>query len=385
MSRTSTATILLSVTTICILTHALAASGTLIDVIVDDQDPSISYSPEWHIGQTCTVCTARVDASQVYNGTWSDDTYLKQGSNTPQNATFKFNGSAIFVFGAQLQLSGKSSADVLFFVDDQMVSTYTFTPSGPQDVATYGQLLFSQDNLKEAPHTLTLQNGRVGGAPSLVLFDYLVYTTDTSNMGGMYANATTGESFPAKSLSQKLTCDHCSVNTTATASTAPRAATHAASRLDIGARIAAICLGSVFFLALLVIAGMARMIRRQRHTGGRSDSIQADVPLLPTPMSTWNSGSGDHTAVTAQPFPPTPFLLPPPNVPPQEPSASSYNALYRQGKPTTWVLASAQNMPAGHRIEQGQARSELPAEESGSVVSRRSAPPAYQSVSGDMM
>lgn len=193
MPWTAKTAALFSVTAICVLSHAFSAFGTLITVIVDDQDPSISYTSKWNIGQTCTVCDAGIDKSQIYNGTWSDNTYLSD--DNPQNATFKFNGtnsanfwpshpdrlptgSAIFVYGAQEQLLGKNSADVLFYIDEQLASTYTFTPSGTEDVAKYGQLLFSQENLGEAPHTLVLQNGRVGGAQSLVLGCFTVAFLD---------------------------------------------------------------------------------------------------------------------------------------------------------------------------------------------------------------
>lgn len=41
----------------------------------------------------------------------------------------------------------------------------------------YNVLLFSVDNLTHASRHLVFENGYIGGPTSLLLFDYLVYTT----------------------------------------------------------------------------------------------------------------------------------------------------------------------------------------------------------------
>lgn len=172
---------------------------------------------------------------------------------------------------------------------------------------------------------------------------------------------------------------------TVTATALPDANTRAGDRSNSSARIAAIILGAVLFVAFLVIAGMARTIRRQR-AGIVFDPAQADTPFLPKPLSIWGGGTADHAAVPSQPYTPTPFPPSARSVPPQEASAISYNSMHlQQGQPPSWVLSSAQSMPADYSAGQGQAMSELSVGGGGSVVGGKSAPPAYQSVSGDMM
>lgn len=69
-----------------------------------------------------------------------------------------------------------SDADILFYMDGTDRGHYTFSAMGPQNAYTYSQLLFSADNLDEIPHTLMIQNGRIGGELSLMLLDAIVYT-----------------------------------------------------------------------------------------------------------------------------------------------------------------------------------------------------------------
>lgn len=51
----------------------------LVNVTVDDSDPSVLYSPvgAWtarSATENCTECTAQPDPSEMYNGTWHDGT-----------------------------------------------------------------------------------------------------------------------------------------------------------------------------------------------------------------------------------------------------------------------------------------------------------------------
>ena len=72
--------------------------------------------------------------------------------------------------------------DMTFFLDGQIVGTLLSadrnpsTPDG-QPIYTYDSLLFSATSLPNGLHTVALQNGQDGGTPSLILLDYLVYST----------------------------------------------------------------------------------------------------------------------------------------------------------------------------------------------------------------
>ncbi|GJE89298.1 hypothetical protein PsYK624_053950 [Phanerochaete sordida] len=153
----------------------------------------VSYVPPWSKGQTCTGCEAQPDPKQAFAGTWSDITYDPSiaARATPQNATFDFTGSAIYVFGIQslsttLPVSG---ADILFSIDGEVKGGYKFTPTQENDGYTYNQLLFSIEDLDESSHALQIQNGQFGGGISLVLLDYIVYSTDDGTGGATRSNA----------------------------------------------------------------------------------------------------------------------------------------------------------------------------------------------------
>ena len=70
-----------------------------------------------------------------------------------------------------------SNSQLLFHLDGVNINNYTFQANGPADTYQYNQLLFFNGSLEQGPHTLTIQNGYVGGGLSLLLLDYLVYTT----------------------------------------------------------------------------------------------------------------------------------------------------------------------------------------------------------------
>lgn len=86
-------------------------------------------------------------------------------------------GSAIYVFGILSNaINGPSgNADQLFFVDGQHAGTFTHTPTGDNSFV-YNASLFSM-NLQDGQHTLSIQNGQPSDLSSLILLDYLVYTT----------------------------------------------------------------------------------------------------------------------------------------------------------------------------------------------------------------
>lgn len=72
--------------------------------------------------------------------------------------------------------STPSTADVFFFIDEKLYGTYTYTPGGTSNF-TYDVLLFSVDSIPPKIHALRIENGRQNGGVSLLLLDYLVYTT----------------------------------------------------------------------------------------------------------------------------------------------------------------------------------------------------------------
>ncbi|GJE89324.1 hypothetical protein PsYK624_054230 [Phanerochaete sordida] len=245
-----------------------------VSVLVDDQDPGVLYqgSPAtpWNIGQTCVACSATIDPKQTYDGTWSDATFRDDG-DVPQSATYNFTGTAIFVYGVQVQLSTRRPADVLFSIDGVMQAPYTFQPSSQNDTFKYNQPLFAKQDLSNSPHTLVLQNGRVGGGPSLVLVDYLVYMSNMSSSSDPITNGS------ATSISTvTVTFTPTSLASGPVPSGLPGTENRAPSGLSGSALIAVICLAGGLGATLISIAvwKLHRQLRKTAHDGGsKSDSL----------------------------------------------------------------------------------------------------------------
>ena len=65
---------LLSFTTFSLCTYV---NITIDDSLGDESNGNmITYSNGWNVGQACVGCTAKPDASQAFEHTWHDGTYL---------------------------------------------------------------------------------------------------------------------------------------------------------------------------------------------------------------------------------------------------------------------------------------------------------------------
>lgn len=87
-------------------------------------------------------------------------------------------GSAIYVFGILSHdvRDPVSDADISFFIEDELVGSFVFTPTG-EDAYYYDVILYANDSLAHTDHILLLRNGCFGGNISLILLDYVVYST----------------------------------------------------------------------------------------------------------------------------------------------------------------------------------------------------------------
>ena len=68
------------------------------------------------------------------------------------------------------------TTEVSIYIDGQLYGSYSHTPTGAGGLV-YHVLLYGSDSIPNGKHSFALQNGHAGGTPSLVLFDYLQYTT----------------------------------------------------------------------------------------------------------------------------------------------------------------------------------------------------------------
>ena len=187
-----------------VFTNAILAIARLVNTTVDDHDPSIQYAPvenHWlSLDQDCSTCATAPDPSQVYNRTWHDATYNFSNplQSAPQSLVFRFNGwflssvyvlrlltsdrqgSAIYAYGV-LSSRADQSTHLLFYLDNEPAGNFTYTgpDTDPSGVSyTYDALFYSNTSLRLGEHAFELQNGEGdGGATSLILFDYLIYTS----------------------------------------------------------------------------------------------------------------------------------------------------------------------------------------------------------------
>lgn len=86
-------------------------------------------------------------------------------------------GSAIYVYGILPSSTNPiTNVDILFYIDDEQAGAFQ-SATTYKNAYSYNFPLYSNDSLSYATHTFRLQNGRVGGDLSVVLLDYIVYST----------------------------------------------------------------------------------------------------------------------------------------------------------------------------------------------------------------
>jgi hypothetical protein len=68
--------------------------------------------------------------------------------------------------------SGES--DMIFFIDGVQAGTFNHTPTGTSGFL-FNNNVFSSQQLPLQNHTITIQNGNIGGGTSLVILDFITY------------------------------------------------------------------------------------------------------------------------------------------------------------------------------------------------------------------
>ena len=65
--------------------------------------------------------------------------------------------------------------DYVFSIDGNQVGTFTRTVPGTSGYV-YNVAVYSNGGLTYGSHTITIQNGRIGGEASVMLIDRIIYT-----------------------------------------------------------------------------------------------------------------------------------------------------------------------------------------------------------------
>ncbi|PSS37782.1 hypothetical protein PHLCEN_2v383 [Hermanssonia centrifuga] len=213
MARYSTTALLSLILAVVFLADLVVA--TLVNITVDDSDTqAITYIPttaHWarassSPNQPCNSCLEH--PTNASGQTWHEATYnsINPLQNIAQTATFIFDGSAIYVFGIISHNHNNTvrDMDIFFYIDDHMVGNFKDSPPANPDggiVYDYNVVLYANPSISQpGSHNFTLQNGQPDGSSSLILFDYIIYTSDVADQTISNAQALTQTSVSTSPL-----------------------------------------------------------------------------------------------------------------------------------------------------------------------------------------
>ncbi|KAF9448665.1 hypothetical protein P691DRAFT_32509 [Macrolepiota fuliginosa MF-IS2] len=91
-------------------------------------------------------------------------------------------GTAIYVYTilANTKTSPTGDSDMTFYLDGDVVGTFVKNAPGTPGFI-YNVCVYANDSLPSGEHFLQIQNGHTDGNKTLLLLDYLVYSTDDNS------------------------------------------------------------------------------------------------------------------------------------------------------------------------------------------------------------
>ena len=263
----------------------------LVNRTIDDRygDPekniNVQYSPPsgWADGEDCLKCginSAIVNTSMVFNGTWHDATARIGGGTAARMISVEFNGSAVYVFNlvANTVKGGSTTTftNLTFHLDGELVGNFTHSPISSAPIIEYDVTVYSNSSLEHTQHTLDIMSAS-DTADSLILFDYIVYTTDEDDIRtGGNASALPSTKPPSNAM-------HTSP---ATASPAPPSSSRRSSKVGIiaGSAVTALAIMATAVLVLLFMRyRKAARLRRREEVDGLSSP--PPTPASPRPRT----------------------------------------------------------------------------------------------------
>ncbi|THH03760.1 hypothetical protein EW145_g6032 [Phellinidium pouzarii] len=169
----------------------LVLGGGLINVTVDDQfgDSQTGALPEflpsdgWAQGNICSGCGVQPDPSQAFHGTWHDTT-LNLGEAGQRTFNVNFTGTAVYTFFIIPDTVTKPGLTILanmtITLDGEQAAIFVHVPDNTTGFL-YNSPGYVNENLANTSHQLSISaNAQVSS--SLILFDYLIYTTTDTNL-----------------------------------------------------------------------------------------------------------------------------------------------------------------------------------------------------------
>ncbi|KAF8828496.1 hypothetical protein HHX47_DHR3000036 [Lentinula edodes] len=178
------------------LIFSLLAMAAPTNTTFDDTDSSFTWQSGW-IAAPCDYCSALLNQSLTYDGTWHDG-----GARTGLTGTFEFNGTAVYLFGVTSQ---NDTGTIEFTLDGNNATTYNPpviaaddpTVGTPEADHTYNSLFFVATGLANGSHQLGFTAVLAYNTSQTVLIDYAVVTTDDSTSSGSSSASGSGTSASA--------------------------------------------------------------------------------------------------------------------------------------------------------------------------------------------
>ena len=166
--------------------HMAFAALRIINRTIDDTYgdeitgivPSYSNGSVWNQGNTCMGCHVNrtiVDVEEAYDQTWKDSTY--HVGDLEHVISMSFTGTAVYAFTllANKIIWTTTFTNVTFHIDGEDSGIFTHWPDNTTNIL-YNVSMFSRTGLPNKAHQFEIRMG--GETDSLLLFDYVVYTSE---------------------------------------------------------------------------------------------------------------------------------------------------------------------------------------------------------------
>ncbi|KAI1790960.1 hypothetical protein LXA43DRAFT_457302 [Ganoderma leucocontextum] len=166
----------------CQLVLVLLARGGAAspqNITIDDADDSIQYSGNWKTTCPPSLKYACPDLNKTYNKTlhwvWPPAT-----AHSHDTITVRFTGTGVYVYNVLANslfhgfaISEVTQANITFTIDGSLVGKYGQSEDSAGGGYLYHSPVYANASLSNAQHVLVIT-----GHNSLVLFDYIIYTSN---------------------------------------------------------------------------------------------------------------------------------------------------------------------------------------------------------------
>ncbi|KAI0756180.1 hypothetical protein C8Q80DRAFT_14045 [Daedaleopsis nitida] len=223
--------------------------------------PVYSPSGAWRKSFKCAACHKQPASNGtdllIGGPTWHSVQYL---ANAPDvySMTVEFPGTAIYVYNVIANNGSAGSlftTDLTFYLDGDYVGRFVHIPLPGNSVLQYDVLVYMNQSLADALHTFTMKAS--GSTDSLIMFDYIVYTSGDIND----EDAAPPERVPAARQTPASSSSHLSDNT----------------RILVGGIVGGIV--SVLCLLAAVVVVLYRLKCTRRRIEGIEDSPMDSIRI----------------------------------------------------------------------------------------------------------